>query len=427
VALALAAALVPAGTAQAAPPTGPDKPVPGGLPKGFTSWSQLFAAQRVLDDAGFRIKDAGKGTSGYAGLRVDVTTRSLTVYWKGQPPAAAGQAIAAARSAGIKVTVMPAKYSKSELDARVALILKDAAATGGERVVTAIGRADGSGIDVGVASAAPSASSAPVQPSAGRSLGHLQQAVQAGGVNVTVRRPAPRFLRESDTPRFWAGALTFNNSDGAACTTGFAATNPNTGTSYILTAGHCGPAGSTWTNGVGAVIGTADAINHEDDALYIPTNSAGRSYDGPFVFQPGQFSKPVRGASHSNVGDIVCLSGSLTGANCLGQVDNTDMWECSSPVEPCTHLIGAAPRAPSVNIAGEGDSGGPVFTLTDNDNADIARGLIHGAYGTIDFNCSDPLFGHYAGFGSTRICSDGVTFTDVVSALDAQGLQIATG
>ena len=300
----LAAAIIPA---KAQTTTAADRRGGAGLPAGFRSWGQLFAEQEVLDRAAARVRAAAGAGSGYAGLRVDVIGHTLTVYWKGQPTAALTRTIAAVRTDRLHVTVVPARYAKAELDAQVASIASDAFTGNGDRVISIAALADGSGIRVGVQRAA-----GPRAALAG-GLPHLQQAVRTGAVTVFEQQPAPTFSREADSPPHWAGALLFLGQFGRACSSGFAVQDRG-GQPFILSAAHCGSPGDAVTTGDDNPIGKVESVNNAYDTLVISANSDGRVYDGPGVFQPGQFSKPVLSAAHSNVGDILCTSGSTIGA-----------------------------------------------------------------------------------------------------------------
>jgi hypothetical protein len=244
-------------------------------------------------------------------------------------------------------------------------------------------------------------------------------------VTVVAQRPAKDYARESDTPPYYGGGLVFGR--GGACSSGFAGYNPRRNIEYLLTAAHCGGLNSDFTDGNGEVIGTVVGENGEYDTSFIETRSAPQVFDGPPVFVSGQFIKPVRGAMHTVDGDWVCVSGATTGAVCGIQVDNAHIFDCSDQEMGCVRLIGGLSRTNPVQLVfGDGDSGGPVFSLTDNDTADVARGLVKGSYGTVLGNCNDPLNGHYPGHSRTRTCSTGLTFTDVLSAASPFDIRIQT-
>jgi hypothetical protein len=396
-------------------------------PPGFSSWQQLFAVQNPLNDAGFRIQSIAQAqaTSGYSGFALDVFHNSLDLRWKGQPGPVEQATITQVRTLGIKVNLLPAVYSRAELTAMSDLVQRDAVDRGtGERVTRIEPRPDGSGIDVQVRRTSTSAVRA--ASAIGSSLPNVQRAVAQGGVRVTAgAQPGTPFLREADQPMFWGGALILN--DAGACSSGFAVNWPQIGKNYIVTAGHCGAVGSVWRSGSGALLGTAEgtSVDRGYDALFINTTpnggSEGHIYDGPGIYQPGQFDKLVKGASHVGKNGWICLSGALTGAKCATQVDsNGEITDCDLPPLPCVKVITALG---SGNIAGYGDSGGPVFTLSNN--YPIAAGTITAAHGTLDYKCKDPLQGHFGFTSATRLCSTGVEFTDLLNAMSKyNGLRI---
>ncbi|OLB65399.1 MAG: hypothetical protein AUI10_06945 [Actinobacteria bacterium 13_2_20CM_2_72_6] len=344
-----------------APATARADPGPAPVPGGFASWGQLFDAQQVLDRAAGRILQANAregGRSGYGNHAVDVLTRSLTLYWKGRPPASVQALIGELRAQGITVTVRSARYSKAELDATTDLVAKDASATGGVRVATITQRPDASGIEVGVATA-PGRFTAGGPAQSARSLPNLSRALDAGGVSV-VAVPEPRmFSREADTSPFWAGALiaTHNNVD--FCTTGFGVDDPFFGQQYILTAAHCAARGAVWQTGAGLTVGTVSFESLPNDTSFITTTPGGRFYDGPWVYQSGQFSKPVHGLTFTSVGDFVCVSGALTGAACWVRVDSTSIRECSRLLG-CVDLYGGVnTENPRRIVSGDSAAGRP--------------------------------------------------------------------
>jgi hypothetical protein len=410
-------------------------PVPG-LPAGFQTWAAVFAAQNPLNDAGFEIQSAADAnpSSGYTNFSMDIETRTLTVYWKGKPSPAESAVINAVRGRGIAVTLVAAKHSRRDLRAMTASIERDAGVLSAPRILRITTATDGSGIKIGVSMPAGSTRPAQVLGAATVSthLPNLAKVMAGGDVSVVTQVSATsEYLREYDVAPFWGGALLMASGNTSACSTGFAANWPAIGKNYIITAAHCGAVGSTWYSGGGVLEGTAEGHTTAYDALFINTTphggSQGRVYDGPGIYQSGQFSKPVHGAAHVGVNGWVCLSGSFTGAVCNTQVTSTTDSDCSDPSLGCVNLIDAVSRSNSI-IAGQGDSGGPVFTLSGDNTADYAVGLVHGPIpGDGTTTCSDPLYGHFPGFGTTRVCSSNVSFTDVIDAMAPfNGLTIST-
>jgi hypothetical protein len=177
-------------------------------------------------------------------------------------------------------------------------------------VLTVTQRADASGIEVGVAVPAGRLAGPAARP-LGAGLPHLASAVAGGGVTV-VPAEEPRLLsREADVPPYWAGGLLVPPEHDNACSTGFAVDDPGFNKHYILTAFHCGPIGQTWLTGGDRVVGTAVFSSTPSDATF----------------------------------------------------------ECSRLLGCITTIGAKSVLNPPQIVSGKGDSGGPVFALTDNDTA----------------------------------------------------------
>src|SRR6202008_241652 len=139
-----------------------------------------------------------------------------------------------------------------------------------------------------------------------------------------------------------------------------------------------GKVGDWWDDGTTRdSVGTAALSALPFNAMFIETApTSGRFYDGASAFRGGQFRKPVKGSSFTNVGDFVCASGAVNGVGCWLKVNNTGMRDCT-PKVGCVFLIGADSVLSTPSSAfTSGDSGGPVFSLTGDETGGIARGII---------------------------------------------------
>jgi len=137
------------------------------------------------------------------------------------------------------------------------------------------------------------------------------------------------------------------------------------GATDMLTAGHCGAAGTSWMQGYwdGSKIqssgdmGTASTVSWEnnkvDGALI-----GGGSYS-PAITTPAG-TVPVLGAASVAVGSKVCTDGSFTGYACGATVQATNVCANVSDngaiVTVCGLDVASAPR----KVVQSGDSGGPV-------------------------------------------------------------------
>lgn len=91
----------------------------------------------------------------------------------------------------------------------------------------------------------------------------------------------------------------------------------------------------------------------------------------------GEFLKPVAGAAHSYVGNYLCTSGAESGALGDIKVVQTGAWVVLSHGQLCFDMV-IAGQVNHLSAAAEGDSRGPVFSLTDGGSRVIAKGTISG-------------------------------------------------
>jgi len=354
-------------------------------PGGFSSWAEVMKMQQRLNAAATRIQEAAKARpgSGYANIVAAPENRELVVYWQGQVPASVERVIAQ-QSKSVPVRVVPARYSEAQLTAEVQRLGADPAYAEVSPMV------DGSGIQVKqvagrTARAAVESSSVAVFPAG------------AGGDGVL-------FTRQNDFAPYWGGART------QGCTTGWAIWW--NGNSRILSAGHCGNNGNNIFDGGGDFMGPVINDNDARDTHMIDVRGHGRVWDGPWT-ETG-FTKAVRGATFSNVGNWVCSSGSRSGIICNIQVSaNNGSWAGRFPMV-------FADQRDFVSGAGQGDSGGPVFELPNPDDGRVfAKGTITGGVNGTFVPCSGEVW-------PGRICSWRFVYADVTQALAFYGADILT-
>jgi hypothetical protein len=365
----------------------------------------LMKNQVVVDRVADRISSAAPDTEagGFAGVVVDPAHHALTVYWHGPLPAAVSREVTNAREGGVGVTVASAPYTRTQLlreAERLVAAQLAVSAPGRVRVVTAAPRPDGSGVTVGASG--PLSGSATV-PGLTSSVALTVEPAAA---------PVPA-TRQADTPPYYGGA--FIRQANGSCTSGFGVTGNNGAATYILTAAHCGQ--GTWSTGANVVIGsTIPGVDFAHDGELILTSAGSAVYDGASIAGGDQFYKWVAGASTSHTGDFVCTSGAQSGAICNIRIANTGE---SFPFNG--HQVNGMVRAEQQNhtdAAGNGDSGGPTFSLTAGAVSDIARGTIS-AY---DGNQIVPCAGVPSGFG--RQCSWRIWYPDIMLAMNGLGVHI---
>jgi hypothetical protein len=393
-AVAMGFVLAVSSAAGAAPDKPPLEPPPwnGTLPGaaappgGFKDWADLMRVQARLDAAADRIGAAGG--EGFTGFVVSAETRTLRVYWKGQAPASVRAVIDAERR-DVTIDVRQARFSHKELAAAADRVLRQPGVTevstdpAGEALIVSGRRGSG-----------PTDSTVPI----------IRQEAAAPALASRLDDYAP----------YWGGARWGPGSTGQGCSTGFAVWIG--GATKMLSAGHCAADGQTARDGGTQVMGSVSGDNNAYDRLYINASSSGRIYDGGVG--SGEFSKPVASAARSYVGDWLCTSGSYSGARCDIRVVATNV---TINVGYSIYQTVRAEQINRLNAAGNGDSGGPVFSLSADPNRVIAKGTIT----AIDRNAGATCTGVPA--SATRSCSWRMYYVDVVNTLNAYGASIVTG
>jgi hypothetical protein len=409
---ALAALIGGAGVGPAA--AQPDKDVPsatestGGATPELTA---LMNTQNGLHEVADRIEAVPTGaSSGVSNIVVDAEHNALRLYWKGAQPSGVVAEIAAAAKKGITVTTIPAPYRADELSAEVERLAGTYLKNG--RITSVAPKADGSGLEVGASAAAVRggvkaaiASSMPVdlveQPEAVTSLG-----------------------RYDDAAPFWGGGYMDRYIIGVGyvmCTNGFAVTGNNAASDYLITAAHCGE--GTWSTGLANVIGsTIPTRDVSRDAELIQTSAAAGVYSGGSIIGDApQSSRAVVGASVNRTGDLVCTSGSFSGEICDIRVVGTGQSVNFDGFGVVRDLVRAESQVNQA-VGGNGDSGGPVFSLSGV--TAVARGTITGMPLGSDERPCKGVPGGAAGDPEARHCSRVTWYPDIIAQFTSLGVHI---
>lgn len=179
------------------------------------------------------------------------------------------------------------------------------------------------------------------------------------------------------------------------CTLGFAIRAGDT--TYMASAGHCGPVGTIWSTAAAPGFGTtALRPGYGDPERYdiglirsltiagpAPTFSDDLWQDpDPVIGNPDptqpQLSRDGAGSRAINVGTAVCTGGARSLAQCgwiTQQIGTSYCDETSPPFEQCFQHMAKADSI--TNRVIPGDSGGPVYGRISVTQADV-RGLISG-------------------------------------------------
>jgi len=372
------------------------------LPAGFTSQEEFLAVQDRLRGTADRLGTATEGSRrvGYAGIAVSMERRQVILYWQGALPRDVESLVESERRhAG--VVVRPARYSRQQLANEAARMVGRSATVAGARVVRVSIPADGHGLDVGVENAA---------------LYRQRAATSSGGVELTIaeaKSAQPAYSRLADSPPFWGGARIVNLNADYACSSGFAI-NKGGGTA-MLSAGHCGEVGHTFVNGNGTyTLGPVIEKAAQADTLVISASTAGRVYDADAW---GYTSRPVSGTSTNYPGLYTCTEGAFSGGRCDIVVRAVDEWVWTN-----VGWLGPLVRAEQLqygNAAGEGDSGGPVISLTGpNWSQLLANGTITALDPATSVSCTGE---------GNRVCGWRIWYADVNRALALHNATIRLG
>ncbi|MFF4365453.1 S1 family peptidase [Streptomyces sp. NPDC001594] len=361
---ALAFGLLAGATAPAsAAPLTPDGPYAG--PASEAAAVALMRRQEPLLDAAHRLRQAGAASlPGFAGIAVDPERATLHLYWRGPVPEPVRSEVRHLRRPSVRIEV---------------------------------GR--------------------PPSPRPG-GTGEAPKASAAAGPATGTTDPAPRPPgRANDRSPVSGGALIITQAE--TCTTGFGVVSEATGKRQLLTAGHCGPVGSPWFNGDGDFLGNAVARHPEADALVIDADSSDRVWHGAVTETLDGIddrARPVTGARTPEVGQYLCTSGAVSGTHCGLRVTRTGVVLSIAGTDVPGQI--EAEQVGHIASAGNGDSGGPVYSATTATGPVLAHGMITAYDGRQTTPCSG------APTGNGRTCSWRVYFTDLTAVLKTTGTRL---
>lgn len=377
-----------------------------------------LVAQQALDVVATKLTQLAQDRHlpGYAGTAIDQSARRVRLYWHGPIPIDIRQLIGnLVPIAG--VDLQQADFDLATLEAEAHRLLSVGAQMSAARIHTVGIRDDFTGLDVTVD---PDTSTLPTLTSS---------------VKIFVKS-GPR-IRTFDCPRdcpgsrwnapspYYGGAEIYNSSLDHLCTTGFEAQDNATGAAGQLTAQHCGlntfwntPQTANWS----WVGNSGNCCVQSDSMLVSKGHPAGAGEYAPYIYTGGwNTMTPARviGATSNPMNAMRCLGGAVTGEVCNNQVHSGLTW-----FDPGD---GGGQRGPGVWVkqlsgainAGQGDSGGPMYTVFPITGDISAAGLIEGSNRDITQSCPGvQLLG--------RICSDDTFVIDLQSALTNMNASLVT-
>ncbi|MEV0282312.1 hypothetical protein AB0I22_38925 [Streptomyces sp. NPDC050610] len=368
--LVLTGSTITAAAGGEQPAANPPEPVPrdvpgasgtqlpkGPAPGGFVSWPDLFGMQQRLNTKATKILAATRAAhqDNPVGIVAAPENRELRVYWHGTVPDSMRHRLRS-RAGEVPVKVLPARFSTASLRTAVAALTASGATS------MAAPQPDGSGVVVrwapGARERSRTADGVPVSLAPGASPRGSQAVPLTGRCNDGAGR-----CREDDIPPYYAGARISN------CSVGWPLRLANN-VAALLTAGHCGAGGSIAYDGGGDVMGGYGNHSGGSDHATIGATGAGRMWDG--TWQNSTFTKPIDRWGGTFTGNHICTSGSRSGALCGFTINYVDPADSSG-------MPGAnayASEATAQYGPGQGDSGGPVFSLTGDGSRVIALGTV---------------------------------------------------
>ncbi len=238
-------------------------------------------------------------------------------------------------------------------------------------------------------------------------------------IDVEFGPPAEAALRNhAANPSTYSGAVMHRLGTSAACTTGFRMTEIPGSVPVMGSAHHChaGVEGEGW--GYTTIPGYPEGNAY---SAYGPGLSSGdvSVWEGPLADQmlPGIFVGDhtvagsgvysIKGAIHSVVNAQVCYSGSFSGTMCSNKIVETGMTVCYGAPYPCYNNIVMTEQITGKPAAGNGDSGGPVYSTS---NGIYATGIISGIV-----NGTDTCVGEPGGGG--RKCSSVALYAPIAELM----------
>ncbi|MGB3439822.1 MAG: hypothetical protein WBA97_13830 [Actinophytocola sp.] len=305
--------------------------------------ADLSLAQRPLVEAAEKVlavADRGAGT-GFAGIVLG--DKQVTLWWKGAVPAPVAATVARV-SRDVPVRVAAAAYSQAEIAAAAGEVRAWLDANPGTGIHGVKSPGDGSGLVLAA------------HPGVTTRSADMAMLRAAAGVPLTVRQEEPMtdVSRQDDSPPWWGGARTWNQTASTLCTSGFGVRD-NANRRYILTAEHCGQVGSRIADAKGEFIGTTSAGHDDHDIGLIPANSENFMYVGGGDSNTGA---RVTGWGHVFVGQYLCQSGVTSAEATGGPVCNLKViffWQDREDLVEAEQTEGQS-------AARGGDSGGSVYS-----------------------------------------------------------------
>ncbi len=221
-------------------------------------------------------------------------------------------------------------------------------------------------------------------------------------VTVRSRRVAPGARCGDGVPHYGGSVYGPTYSSGCSnisfCSSGFKVRRNHDGRIGMSAAGHCRQLNPGWSGNLySATQYFGEFYNWNFGNLNDYGFISGSSYSKTIYTDPTQpATRSVAGTTTNNVGNGLCVSGSLTTARCALIVQSLGAWNCFGGY--CALNVHAQRAVPGV-VCQQGDSGGPAYSSTTTTNA-LIRGTISFVNDPPDNNCyfNDVSFMQSGGF-----------------------------
>jgi hypothetical protein len=310
-------------------------------------------------------------TPGFAGVEVNPNEPGVTVYWHGRPPASVTTtATASAHANRVKLRFLSAPYSLAQLLALRSAINRDPGFYRSGIALIFI-YAQATGLYIGVANG-NSAKARELPAIASTTI-----PVHYFAASVTPLSVPGRY---KDAPPFSGGAFIYTVYAGKdwGCSSGFGmhfTSNPKE--FFMLTAAHCMAESELgtepfWVDGSGLKVGQTFYWSPSNDTVSLATvvgvKGAGGGhtiYLGPtsLTSTKGQSRANVLGAESVDEGDNVYTSGAYSGSRGPAEIQVAEAeWDADTLDGTGYTVFGEYAKTLNKSaIAGQGDSGGPVY------------------------------------------------------------------
>ncbi|WP_300606118.1 hypothetical protein [Trebonia sp.] len=344
--------------------------------------------------------------------------------WSGPVTAFLSNIIQEGRQLGIPVTVQERKYSLQQLRAAIAAVWEQAA--NGEwagfniSAIAAISATeDGLTVD-GQYTSSSAVTRAPQVRTLSTSVLGIPVHIDPGVVYT------PTGTRDSDVSPFNAGDYMVSQSTGDTCSTGFAIEIG--GVDYTETARHCDHADFVARDDYGE---SAPADQQYGTTLELSSDGGARVLTGngfPWMFNHGYNSSTtsvVIGYGNVGLNDLVCTEGGNSGEHCNVEVTNMLVSLNDGYGNPFETIQGTQETVGAIAVM-QGDSGGPVMTLTNTETGEVnAAGMIQAGNDEVGTGAADC--GPAYDYGS-NICYTNVLFSSELTIVNSiEGASLVTG